>query len=282
MLVVKSFGGLGNQIFQYLFYEYLKLDNDDVYFDISDFKVHNHHYGFELDKVFNVDFDIPSKNLNNIHYNDLSFFYRIFCKLFDAELTKKNEFVERTGALVLNRTSFKRDLYFKGFWQNSHYVKECSHVKLHFKNKLSGKNRELLERLKDCDTVSLHIRGGDYINNSSLGAVCTKKYYREAISHIKKQISSPVFLVFSDDVEYARTILADEGQVNYVTWNTGEDSSKDMQLMASCKHNIIANSSFSWWAAWLNPNPRKKVVMPAIWFNGQSYNPLKVDGWLTL
>ena len=89
-------------------------------------------------------------------------------------------------------------------------------------------------------------------------------------------------MVVTDDLKYAKSIMPEDVKVEYITWNTGTDSYKDMQLMSLCKHNIIANSSFSWWAAWLNKNPDKIVVMPKQWYKGQSYNPLAVDGWIMM
>ena len=282
MIVIKSFGGLGNQMFQYVFYRYLLLDNDDTYFDTSDFYIHNHHYGFELTKVFDLDFKkISNKELRTIRFDNSTFFYRLLYKIFNIDIIKKTEFVEVLGTTFINRAKYKKDIYFKGYWQNKKYLEQFDKDIFIFKNNLVGKNLEMINKYKDKETVSIHIRACDYINNSTLGKVCDREYYSKAIDIIEKRVNNCTFIVFSDDIEYAKSIMSGK-KVEYVDWNKDEDSYKDMQLMSCCKHNIIANSTFSWWAAWINTNKNKIVIMPSIWNKTESYNPLIVDGWITI
>ncbi len=103
---------------------------------------------------------------------------------------------------------------------------------------------------------------------ASFGSICTPDYYREAIRRVREKVENPVFFVFSDDPDYAREMLGDLGEAVYVTHNTGAESYRDMQLMSRCRHHIIANSTFSWWGAWLDPWPGKTVCAPARWLQG--------------
>lgn len=281
MLVVKCFGGLGNQMFQYAFYNYLKLDNEDVYFDISDFQIHNHHYGFELDKLFDVIYNCPDqKKIRNIRCDSSNLLYRCIHKLLHLDIAKNNEFIEKTSCIQVNRSRMKTDVYYNGFWQNSKYISEIDSRKIFaYKEKITGRNKELLESLKGKITVSIHVRGRDYLNNDSLSGICDASFYQTAINEVLRIIPSAIFLVFSDDFEYAKSILGHLDKSIYVDWNKGENSYKDLQLMSMCNHNIIANSTFSWWAAWLNRNENKIVIMPKVWRSECDYNSLEVEGW---
>ena len=117
--------------------------------------------------------------------------------------------------------------------------------------------------------VSLHVRRGDYVSDPKTKAilgVCSLDYYRAAIAHIAERIESPAFFVFSDDIAWAKANLEIPFPCEYVDHNQGQQSYNDMHLMSLCKHHIIANSSFSWWGAWLNPRKDKIVIAPENWF----------------
>lgn len=132
----------------------------------------------------------------------------------------------------------------------------------------AGKNKQLLAQIAaDSASVSIHVRRGDYVANKQAAAfhgAKTLKYYQAGLAYIKKQVSKPTLYVFSDDPDWCRTHLKFAEQTHYISHNT--QGSEDMRLMKACRHNIIANSSFSWWGAWLNENPDKLVVGPKAWF----------------
>ena len=138
-----------------------------------------------------------------------------------------------------------------------------------FKN-ISLKNSNLAQEMACLNSVSLHIRRGDYLSLPNY-CVCDEKYYTSSINYIKKKVSSPVFFVFSDDPSWCQSFMK---QYNIpfviVDWNQGKDSYQDMFLMTQCKHNVIANSTYSWWGAWLNMNEGKIVVAPAKWFKSNN------------
>jgi len=131
------------------------------------------------------------------------------------------------------------------------------------------KNIRLLESMKNRNTVSIHVRRGDYIEHPTLGGVCNLKYYLNSIKYIKANVQDPFFIIFSNDIAWCKDSLDLDNSV-YVDWNTGTSSFKDMQLMSLCKNNIIANSSFSWWGAWLNDNNNKIIVCPNKWLNDKN------------
>lgn len=286
MLIVKSFGGLGNQIFQYAFYLYLKQNNKEIYLDISDFEIHNHHHGFELQKVFGVSFDVPSKKqILSLSYNQNSILYRVLQKTMGIRLCKKTEVFENTKNMFISNIEEKFNMYYVGFWQNSRYIQQVAselHRNLIFRNTLTGKNHDLLNILKDNTTVSIHIRRGDYLKVSQFSNICTIDYYNKAINYINQKIQNPTYIIFSDDIDWTKENLNLDENAIFVDWNTGDNSYIDMQLMSLCSHNIIANSTFSWWGAWLNNNPNKITICPEIWSHDCKQNYLLCDDWISI
>ena len=168
--------------------------------------------------------------------------------------------------------------YFVGYWQSENYFNSIEKIiREHFKFKptLSEKNLRLKKRIENSNSVSLHIRRGDYVNNASAyktHGLCSIEYYNRAIDEIKRQVKDPIFFIFSDDPEWVKS--TDFGIINFeiIDWNIGNLSYIDMQMMNCCKHNIIANSSFSWWGAWLNSNSKKIVISPKKWFANDVLN----------
>lgn len=283
MIEVKVFGGLGNQMFQYAFMLYLQEKNADVKLNISDYQVHEHHYGFELEKVFGISGPY-TKEPCSFTINQNSIFIRSVQKLFHCTIGNSKEVKEYQGHMIINKDTFVEDVFFNGFWQDVRYIK--NHEKnlkeaFQFAQPLGDKNQQAFDSWKNRETVSVHIRRGDYMNNSSLGGICDMEYYKSAVDYIKENIENPLFVFFSDDIPWCKEAFADL-KAEFVNWNQGQDSYRDMQMMSLCKHNIIANSTFSWWGAFLNENPDKKVIMPKKWFQKTEVNPLAMEGWILL
>lgn len=131
-------------------------------------------------------------------------------------------------------------------------------------------------------SVSVHVRRGDYQtpgHYERLGCICTEAYYRNAAELMKKKVGNPKFYVFSDEPEWVKAHLR-LGDTTFVDWNRGNDSWQDMLLMRHCRHNIVCNSSFSWWGAWLNDNQGKIVVAPDRWFGKNDHPDIVPEGWL--
>ena len=144
-------------------------------------------------------------------------------------------------------------------------------------------NLSLLEKL-DGNSVALHVRRGDYIGNKLYQGICDLDYYHAAIEKMCTYVTPSVFCVFSNDIGWCREHLEQyiKAPVVYVTWNTGAESYRDMQLMSCCAHNIIANSSFSWWGAWLNQNSSKVVIAPKRWLNMEECDFTLPDSWIKI
>ncbi len=137
----------------------------------------------------------------------------------------------------------------------------------------SQKNWEMIQVIAWCNSVSIHIRRWDYLqgNNPNYHGICGLDYYHRAIDIITSKIDDPVFFVFSDDIERVKDNLKIDN-AHYIDRNTAETNYEDMRLMSHCQHNIIANSSFSRWWAWLNNNPDKMVIVPQRWFADEKRN----------
>ena len=273
MQVVRINGGLGNQMFQYAFGEYLKIINqDDVYCDLTDYDHHKHHQGFELENVFSgVDVRrLSDQELNKIRVNRDALVPKAVSKLFRVQLRKPAEFCEYPASLVVQRSKSGAVIYYDGYWGRKEYIQTAADAirkAFVFRYEPEGKNRELLELIRSRgNTVSVHIRRGDYLQHENLVSVCDREYYRKAIQFFLDRDPETTFIFFSDDIPWVKEQFSSAiKNAVYVDWNTGTDSCRDMQMMSLCKNNIIANSTFSWWAAWLNENPEKQIVSPKMW-----------------
>ena len=124
------------------------------------------------------------------------------------------------------------------------------------------------------NSVSIHIRRGDYLVCDLLKNLLPLFYYEAAIKYILEKVESPIFFIFSNDIEWCKNNLKINFPTYYIDWNKGKESFRDMQLMSLCKYNIIANSSFSWWSVWLNNNEEKNIIAPKRWFVDEQKNEL--------
>ncbi len=291
MIVVKLQGGLGNQMFQYSLYRTLELLNKEVKLDVSYYDYSYAHNGIELEKVFNLKLDTISRSelkyefgIGNINTN-YKLLNKLLRKLILSPSSRKNHYKEVDHYFKSNISNYE-NAYLDGFWQSELYFKNFKReiVKdftfLIEEEKLGEKNIKLLNQINNSNSVSIHIRGGDYLKHSSLGNVCNERYYNSAIKNLSDKIEKPNYYIFTDDYNYCKSILNIKDAV-YVTWNKNDNSYLDMFLMSRCKHNIIANSSFSWWGAYLNKNTEKKVVMPNTWFNDKYSDITNID-WIKM
>ncbi|RTL12957.1 MAG: alpha-1,2-fucosyltransferase [Neisseriaceae bacterium] len=285
MQIIWCSGGLGNQMFQYAFYRRLQLDGKSVTLDISGFNDYGLHNGFELDKIFPVKINLADEVLiNNIKQkiSHLSLLKKIWWKVF----TNFRPVIVQKNFGYSSRLSNLQGLkYLEGYWQSEKYFGTHSDtIRNDFKFPLLDiKNKDYADKISQGEAVSIHIRMGDYVNHPLHGGICTLEYYKKALSLIEEKVESPLFFIFSNDIEWCQNNLKLDKAI-YVTGNEGKNSFRDMHLMSMCKHNIIANSSFSWWGAWLNNNPDKVVVAPSKWFNDKTINTkdLLPDSWIQI
>lgn len=285
MIIVRIIGGLGNQMFQYSLYRNLLEKGYNVKIDINDFKDYELHNGFELNKIFKLNMNFATlEEVNKLKDNKSDFLNRARRKLLGY---KKSYFRQSNQMFIPSIFKIKGDLYLDGYWQSENYFDEIKGVikdDFSFKNFTDEKNQELMKSMESNTTVSLHVRRGDYVNdpvaNKVHGGIVTKEYYLNAIRKIESKVGNEIlYIIFSDDITWAKENITGVRAI-YVDWNKGLNSYKDMQLMAMCKHNIIANSSFSWWGAWLNSNEDKIVVAPDKWLNNQEVKDIIPANWI--
>lgn len=257
--------------------------------DVNDFSGYHLHQGYELHRVFAV--DTPFADHRTVRQMLGSWrasrvarrVLRRSCarKLRGSHLAVEPHFHYWPGFQSLNH-----DCYLLGYWQSERYFSSVPDVirkTFRFDEPPSGHNRALADEISAGQAVSLHVRRGDYVSDrktSQIMAACTPAYYRSAIELIAKRVERPVFYVFSDDVMWAKQHLPTTHKLVFVEHNRGIESYRDMQLMSLCRHHVIANSSFSWWGAWLNHRPEKIVVAPRHWFQGPTdTSDLIPAGW---
>jgi hypothetical protein len=176
-------------------------------------------------------------------------------------------------------------LYLAGWWQSYRYFEDSAAVRSDLKMTWvpPGANRQWLEQIRKINSVCLHIRRGDYLDpqtRNSFG-VCAPSYYLQAAQIIRQRVENPQFFVFSDDLAWCREYLSIDA-AQFVDANGPDDSVDELQLMAACRHHIIANSTFSWWAAWLAEHPEQIVIAPQPWFITNMAPDLLPKRWIRL
>lgn len=296
MVSVEIIGGLGNQMFQYAIGRRLSLEkNTEMKLDISLFSTYDiHKYGLN-------NFNIVENYCNN---NEIEEFQLLKIKhplrKIYRSLLWKLENKETSGFVLIKEkkshyddnifNNLQSNVYLSGYWQSEKNFKSIEYIlREEFKPRfpLSFKSNVVRKNVNDTESVSIHIRRGDYITNLEANAVhgvLPLDYYHKAISLIEEKINNPFYYIFSDDPEWVKQNLQMDQKCYYVTHNGSERAYEDMHLMSQCKHNIIANSTFSWWGAWLNNNPNKIIIAPHRWFSNNKVNTrdLIPDSWMRL
>lgn len=266
MKVVKFLGGLGNQLFQYAFFRALQQTFPKVKADLSGYDAYGLHNGFELERIFGIQLpQLTPFERRLFNWQDRRWLQRKLRRVYGTKKAyrEEKEPFGYDGAIFGER----RHRYYWGYWQHIGYIEPVAdqlRIDLRFPIFTDQRNIELAEALSVGNTVSVHVRRGDYLGDPLLGGICDVEYYRRALAFIEQHVDHPHFIFFSDDIPWCRVAFPMANAV-FVDWNTGLESFRDMQLMSLCKHHIIANSSFSWWAAWLNTYSDKIVVSPNRW-----------------
>lgn len=274
MKIVKLKGGLGNQMFEIAFGKILELKNNDlVKYDKSGYKF------LSVEKIFGI--SNFSKKSENLKFKYFYFYFlnkEISLKYLEFWFLRKNLFFKnkKNYYFEINENKFKKellylkgDIYYEGYFQSykyfDNYSKQIQKL-FNFPKFKDKKNLSFSKLIKSSNSVSLHIRRGDYLNKTNynyLGSCCDLDYYNKSIDFISENVENPVFFIFSDDITWCREKFKDLSNKYFIDYN--KKDYLDMHLMSLCKNNIISNSSFSWWAAWLNKNKSKLVVSPKFW-----------------
>ena len=272
--IIEYEGGLGNQMFQYVLAKCFLKRGLHV---TGDFSTYNNvgRRKFILTDIF-PRISIPKCNLHlKKNYKNASL------HIVEENILSLGK--KETDFDVLN----EKKGYFEGYWQSSCYVRLVEREireDFEFIKKDDKKLNKLLNEIIEKNAVSIHVRRGDYLQANTkriFGNICTDEYYKKAIAYIQRSVKDPVYYFFSNDIYWVRQNYIFDKAV-YVSEELFEDYEDwyDMYLMSVCKHNIIANSTFSWWGAWLNHNPGKIVVAPSKWINGCDFEDIYPEGWV--
>lgn len=282
MIITKLQGGLGNQLFQYAVgVQVSKRLNTTLKLDLSDYETQGNIRSYKLD-AFNIDatiatndelqkFDLKQKRITSIKG------YRFIKKFIPFNwfpITNEPHFHYAPKIESLNDNHL-----LIGYWQTEKYfagiIPELR-KQLTLKNNWSEQAQLYATQMSKTNAVSLHIRRGDYVSVPKFAerfGTCSPEYYQQAIAHLLSEINDAHFFVFSDDLDWVKAnqqLFNGCKQITYIE-NTATDY-EDLVLMGKCQHHILANSSFSWWGAWLNPSAQKIITAPKIWFAGLPYN----------
>ena len=283
MYVVKFTGGFGNQMFQYAAGRALAEKHGvPLLLDIRLFQNYDlRPEGFLLDRVFNIDAALAEEHeiRTLIGWRASKIGRRLIRNKFLSFLCGKNYYLQNGVAFNREFLSLPSSCYIAGHWLSERFFinqEKLIRKQFTFKAPLVGKNKELAIKIhQKSESVSLHVRRGDYVNDphtNSIHGTCSIDYYKNAMCFIEKQLIEPVYYLFSDDMDWVRENLSINQKHFFIDHNKDTDSFNDMHLMSLCKHHIIANSSFSWWGAWLNTNQEKIVVAPKNWFSKVLYS----------
>ena len=289
MKIVKILGGLGNQMFQFALYKSLqqRFPEERVLIDLRCFRGYPKHRGFEIGRVFGADYDAANwREVARLAYPYPNFqTWRFGSRLLPTRCSMLKEHAEFTyEPTALTRTT---DTYYDGYWQHEEYFRDVRDTILQTFRfpEFDDRNRETAQRLQSTNSIAIHVRRGDYTHDKLFHDICDLNYYRQAISRMQQAVGGNLFCIFSDDLRWCRERIApllEDKLIFYVDWNRGDRSVQDIHLMSLCRHNIIANSSFSWWGAWLNPNPDKIVIAPEKWMHIKGTQSPVPNDWIRI
>lgn len=291
-IISQVIGGLGNQMFQYAAGRALSiLRGVPLRLDVSGFTGYGLHHGFELERVFSCPVTLaePLDVRAALGWQSSRLARRIFARPALRFLRNRHFMVEPHFHYWPGICNVPLPNYLMGYWQSEHYfadVAQTIRTDFTFRQPMSSRNLELAGEIGAANAVSLHVRRGDYVSDPrtmATNGVCPLSYFETAIRYISARVDAPHFFVFSDDMDWVRANLNIDHPCRYVDHNRSTESFNDMRLMSLCRHHIIANSSFSWWGAWLNPRDDKMVIAPKKWFaNSNDTRDLLPIGWVIL
>lgn len=290
MIITCLRGGLGNQMFQYALGRYLAekhntellldttryLEDEKRRYALGAFCIHARIANLDEVSVFN------EKNKYKRAYEKIGrfFFGRYIQKIREKSLKFDPEILKS-----------KDNVYLLGYWQSEKYFLTISQLlrkEFQLKRELIKDEKNICNMIsKEKNSVSLHVRRGDYItdlNANKYHGVCSLQYYEDAVEYLKKRIGNLKLFVFSDDLKWVKENLKLEASMEFVNYENIDDGQGEMYLMSVCDHHIIANSSFSWWGAWLNCRANKIVIAPKQWMNisKEEYESILPDAWIRL
>lgn len=292
MIISRLTGGLGNQLFQYAAGRALALQRgDNLLFDtrllettarkklVTPRAYALHHYC------------VAARLATEPELNE--FFFRASQRGWKGTWKR---FVRPAGIVQHSRTSVqfpaRGDIYLKGHWQSESYflsIRDTLLSELALCSPAGTDSQRYIDAAGGQTSVAVHYRRGDYLSNPeyrSFHGICPPGYYTKGMQYLREQVDDPVFFIFSDDLNSVRNEFGERTDLVYVDCNDGDNGHADIAIMASCKHHIIANSSFSWWGAWLCDYADQIVIAPQSWFNDANANvradSIVPDRWIRM
>lgn len=286
MIIVNLKGGMGNQLFQYALGRHLSLLNEtELKLDIDGLARAN--ITGDIYRPFEIDaFNIKNTIATASEVRRLKYPFGLLSKALrwlKFKLSKDKNTVFNPKVF-----SWGDDIFLDGYWQSPKFFESIRDVlisELTLKSEMSTAATDFARQIQETEAVSIHIRRGDYIKNPRVQTefgVCTTNYYLSAVDYLNQHTSSPTYFVFSDDIDWVKENLPLPKTTIFVK---GKEVTtvEELVLMSMCKHNIIANSTFSWWGAWLNTNLNKIVVTPTPWWDKRTYDKnLILESWIKL
>lgn len=289
MVIVKLKGGLGNQMFQYAFAKHMANKNNTLLkIDISFFETQTLR-SYELGI-----FSIPERTISS---DELVKYIPSGSDTIPQRIRNKWKSLRYNFKFIIERQfhfdpdllQLHGNLYLDGYWQSEKYFEDIAPlIRKDFQPipEIKQQFNDQAKEVKNCDSVAVHIRRGDYVSDKKTHkehGTLSFGYYDEAIKMMSRKLKYPVFYIFSDDIEWVKQNMKIDYPHHFVD-NREKQLQGDLYLMSLCHHQIIANSSFSWWAAWLNSDEKKLVIAPKKWFNESTKNMKDIipEKWIKL
>jgi hypothetical protein len=277
MIIVSLFEGLGNQMFQYATARRLADKHSTILkLDISSFESNKRRkYGLHC---FQIQENMATQDeINMLLKRPKNQVERFFNKVGIISDQSRNLLQEKSFDFDSSILTASNNKWLHGFWQSEKYFSDIQDIiqsEFSIKYPQNTQNEEISKKIKFHESIALHVRRGDYVQNEESNSnqfhqICGLDYYKRCISYLAKRVSDPHLFVFSDEPQWVKENLKINFPMTFIEDNNGFRSYEDLRFMSQCKHNIIANSSFSWWGAWLNPNPNKIVCAPQQWFKNK-------------
>ena len=279
-MIIRLTGGLGNQMFEYAFGRAMTTRyGEDLHLDT---------WAFWNDKLRDYELD-----KYNIQANGRRYLKRALCNImwnvkihfFSIPVLEKCLGMEYEKEVFGLQEISKNADYLVGCWQNCEYFSEIKNdlrQELKYTGELTLMQLEKIQQMQSEESVAMHIRRGDYLTETCQKIYCnlTKDYYERAIQYLKEQGINPKIYIFSDDINWCKEEYKDWQDVEFIDETLSQNQHTDLELMRNCKHFVIANSTFSWWASWLSENEKKIVIAPSQWFYNKAQNKKVQDALL--
>lgn len=283
-VIVHLYGGVGNQLFQYTFGEYIRNKYGlNVYYDVSSFGILETYRDYQLNVITE---SLPIYKANRLFFSRYNKYTRFVLRAIYKKLPGvkyicdyEDEFTEDS----LNNSKYKT-YYFDGYWHNKKYAEWLYGQKSEIFSPVVETPdvlNEYLSFITDNDVISLHVRRGDYLKpeNKNMMGACSNDYYKKAVELLLEKYPNSNLLVFSDDTAWVEANLHFNIPMKVVK-NYDIQPYWYIMLMSKCRHYIISNSTFSWWGAFLNTNPNKTVVIPSKWYSDRNNPDIYFKNWI--